>query len=34
MRKPIKGKHFSTENFYFDLFKNFNNKKFEIEFKI
>ena len=34
MRKPIKDKHFSTENFYFDLFKNFNNKKFEIEFKI
>ncbi len=34
MRKPIKGKHFSTENFYFNLFKNFNNKKFEIEFKI
>lgn len=34
MRKPIKGKNFSTENFYFDLFKNLNNKKFEIEFKI
>ena len=34
MRKPIKGLHFSTENFYFELFKNFNDRNFEIEFKI
>lgn len=34
MRKPVKGIHFSTENFYPELFKNFNDKNFEINFKI
>ena len=33
MRKPVKGIHFSTENFYSELFKNFNDKNFEIKFK-
>ena len=34
MRKPITGRNFSTENFYYNLFKNFKNKKIEIKFKI
>ena len=34
MRKPIKGKHFSLENFYYELFKKFNHKNIEIEFKV
>ena len=34
MRKPFKGKHFSVENFYHELFKNFSNKNIEIKFKI
>ena len=34
MRKPLKGKHFSLENFYYELFKKFSHKNFEIEFKI
>ncbi len=29
-RKSISGKHFSVENFYLDLFKNYNNKNFNI----
>ena len=34
MRKPITGRNFSTENFYYNLFKNFKHKKIEIKFKI
>ena len=34
MRKPVKGKHFSTENFYTELFKDFKNKNYEIKFQI
>ncbi len=34
MRKPIKDKNFSTENFYYELFRNFSHKNFEIKFKI
>ena len=34
MRKPVKDKNFSIENFYYELFKNFNNKKIKIKFKI
>ena len=34
MRKPIKGKHFSLENFYYELFKKSNYKNIKIEFKI
>lgn len=34
MRKPIKDKNFSIENFYYELFRNFSHKNFEIKFKI
>ena len=34
LRKPVRGEHFSVENFYFELFKNFKDKNFEIKFKI
>lgn len=34
MRKSVQGKHFSIENFYFELFKNFKDKDYEIKFKI
>ncbi len=34
MRKPFKKTNFSVENFYYELFKNFKNNKFEIKFKI
>ena len=34
LRKPIKDKNFSIENFYYELFKNFNDKKIKIKFKI
>lgn len=34
MRKPFKGRHFSLENIYFDLFKKFKHKKLQIEFKV
>ena len=34
MRKPIKEKHFSLENVYYELFKKFYHKNFEIKFKV
>ena len=34
MRKPVEGIHYSIENFYHDLFKDFKNKEIEIIFKI
>ena len=34
MRKPVEGIHFSIENFYYELFKNFRSKDIEITFKI
>ena len=33
-RKQIKGEHYSVENFYFELIKNFNNTKFKFKIKI
>jgi len=34
MRKPIKGRNFSLENIYFDLFKSFKHKNLLIEYKV
>ena len=34
MRKPFEGKHFSVENFYYELFKNFRNKNIEIKLNL
>ena len=34
MRKPEKGRHFSLENIYFDLFKSFKHKNLLIEYKV
>ena len=33
-RKPVKGQHYSVENFYMELIKNFDNKKFQFKIKI
>ena len=33
-RKPVYGKHFSLENFYIEIFKDFIHPKFEFIFKI
>ena len=34
IRKPVQDEHFSVENFYFELFKNFKDRNIEIKFKI
>lgn len=33
-RNQVKGQHFSVENFYIELIKNFNSKKFKFKIKI